>query len=75
VDVFIPHDSEGNPVTFEKSGPLWKQLNEERFRVAVEICYCSTLGECWTLRSNGKGGGSTTEVGNCQSNLGTDFQQ
>jgi len=75
VDVLIPHDSEGNPLTIEKSDPLWTQLNKERFRVAVEICYCSTLGECWTLRSGGKAGISTTEASNCKGNSGTDFQQ
>ena len=75
VDVLIPHDSEGNPLTIEKSDPLWTQLNKERFRVAVEICYCSTLGECWTLRSGGKAGISTTEASNCKGNSGIDFQQ
>jgi len=75
VDVLIPHDSDGNPLTLEKSGPLWAQLNKERFRVAVEICYCSTLGECWILRSGGKTGNSTVEASSCRGDPQADFQQ
>lgn len=29
--------------------PLWVRFNKERLRVGLEVCYCSTLGECWTL--------------------------
>lgn len=25
------------------------RFNKERLRVGLEVCYCSTLGECWTL--------------------------
>ena len=48
--VFTPHDAENNPLNFDKSNPLWVKMNKDRLRVTVEICYCSTLGECWTLR-------------------------
>ena len=52
-DVFTPHDEANNPIPFDKSNPLWTKLNTDRSRVTVEICYCSTLGECWTLRGGG----------------------
>ena len=42
-----------NPLVFDKSNPLWVTMNKERFRVIAEICYCSALGECWTLRAGG----------------------
>ena len=30
--------------------------------MTAEICYCSTLGECWTLRGGGLTAGTTTET-------------
>jgi hypothetical protein len=30
---------------------LWKSFNAERFKVEVRACYCSVLGDCWTLVS------------------------
>jgi hypothetical protein len=53
MNVFTPHDEAQNPIPFDKSNPLWAKLDAGRSRVTVEICYCSTLGECWTLRAGG----------------------
>jgi hypothetical protein len=52
IDILTPHDFDNNALTFEKAGELWTELNKARSRVGVEICYCSTLGDCWTLRSD-----------------------
>ena len=49
--VFTPRDPGNNPLTFDKSNPVWVKMNKERLRITAEICYCSTLGECWTLRA------------------------
>src|SRR5438094_8592536 len=57
--VDTPHDPEHNPLNFDKSNPLWVKMNKERLRLTVEICYCSTLGECWTLRAGGLTPGTT----------------
>src|SRR6478672_12453024 len=73
--VFTPRDAENNPLNFDKSNPLWVKLNKERGRVAVEICYCSTLGECWTLRGSGMTPSTTTETRRCPSPSATSFQQ
>jgi hypothetical protein len=74
--VFTPHDPENNPVNFDKSNPLWVKMNKERERVTVEICYSSTLGECWTLRAGGPTSASTTgETRRCPSSSATSFQQ
>jgi hypothetical protein len=62
--VFTPHDPQGNPLT-DRSNPLWVELNKDRGRVSVEICYSSTRGECWTLRAAGLTAGTTTETGRC----------
>ena len=73
--VFTPFSPEAKPIAFDKSDPLFVKMNDDRFRVAVEICYCSTLGECWTLRSDGKGNTSTTETRTCPGPSATSFQQ
>ena len=48
ITVVTLHDANNNPLVFDKSNPLWVTMNKDRFRVTAEICYCSTLGECWT---------------------------
>ena len=73
--VFTPHDAENNPLNFDKSNPLWVKLNKDRGRVTVEICYCSTLGECWTLRGSGMTPSTATETRRCPSPSATSFQQ
>lgn len=52
--VFTPRDPGNNPLNFDKSNPVWVKMNKERLRITAEICYCSTLGECWTLRAAGR---------------------
>jgi hypothetical protein len=74
MDVFTPRDLDMNTLT-DRSNPLWIQLNKDRGRVSVEICYSSTLGECWTLRANGLKPGTTTETGHCPTRSATSFQQ
>jgi hypothetical protein len=74
--ILTPRDSENNPLNFDRSNPLWVKMNEARGRVSVEICYCSTLGECWTLHSGGGStSSSTTETRHCPSPSATSFQQ
>jgi hypothetical protein len=76
ITVFTPHDPENNPLKFDKSNPLWVKMNKDRFRVTVEICYCSTLGECWTLSAGGVTNASTTtETRRCPSPSAISFQQ
>jgi hypothetical protein len=72
--VFTPHDVEGNPLT-DRSNPLWVEMNKNRGRVSVEICYSSTLGECWILRASGLAAGSTTETSRCPTQSDITFQQ
>ena len=74
MDVFTPHDPEGNPLT-DRSNPLWVEMNKDRARVSVEICYSSTLGECWTLRASGLTAGATTETRRCPTRSEITFQQ
>ena len=74
-NVFTPHDEAQNPIPFDKSNPLWTKLDEGRGRVTVEICYCSTLDECWILRGSGMSAGTTAETRRCASRSETSFEQ
>jgi hypothetical protein len=73
--VFTPHDPENNPLNFDKSNPLWVKMNKDRLRVTVEICYCSTLDECWILCAGGSTPSTTTETRRCPTPSATSFQQ
>ena len=75
MNVFTPHGEANNPIPFEKSNPLWAKLNTGRSRVTVEICYYSTLDECWTLRAGGSTPSITTETRRCPTPSATSFQQ
>jgi hypothetical protein len=75
MNVFTPHDEAQNPIPFDKSNPLWAKLDAGRSRVMVEICYCSTLGECWTLRAGGMSPGTTTQIDHCPTPSEITFQQ
>jgi hypothetical protein len=72
--VFTPRDLEGNPLA-DRSNPIWMELNKDRGRLSVEICYSSTLGEYWTLRAGGLSAGSTTETRRCPTPSSITFQQ
>ena len=75
MDVMVPHDFDGTPLPNDRSNPLWAGLNKERGRVAIEICYSSTLGDCWTLRQEPNSRSITTEVRSCPDNSATSFEQ
>jgi hypothetical protein len=74
MDIFTPRDPDYNPLA-DRLNPLWIQMNKDRGRVTTEICYCSTLGECWTLRAGGLAHGSTTETRWCPNPSDVTFQQ
>ena len=75
MDVLTPRDPDRNPITFEKSGPLWVKMNEARGRVSVEICYSSSLGDCWSLSAGALAPGTTTETHRCPTASADTFQQ
>ena len=73
--VVTARNASNNPLVFDKSNPLWVAMNNERFRVTAEICYCSTLGDCWTLRAGELTPGTTNETSRCRSPSANSFQQ
>jgi hypothetical protein len=74
MEIMTPHDDDGETLNVKKGGPLWTALNKARNEVAVDVCYCSTLGDCWTLHS-GPEGNSTVETRTCPGKTATTFQQ
>jgi hypothetical protein len=75
ITVFTPFDPAGKPIAFDKSNPLWVKMNKDRERVTAELCYCSTLDECWTLRAGGSTPSTTTESRRCPTPSAISFQQ
>ena len=74
ISVFTPRDPEGNALT-DRSNPLWVEMNKGRGRLSVEICYSSTLDECWTLRAGALTPGTTTQTHRCPTPSAITFQQ
>lgn len=73
---FEPFDSAGKPFTSGRTDSEWDKVNKGRDRVTVQICYCSTLGECWTLSAGGPTSSSTTtETRRCPTPSAISFQQ
>jgi hypothetical protein len=75
ITVVTLHDANNKPLVVDKSNPLWVTMNKERFRVTAEICYCSTLGECWTLRAGGLTPNTTVQTRHCPTRSEPSFQQ
>jgi hypothetical protein len=63
--IFRPHDADNKPIAFDKSNPAYVKWNEHRRDISVEICYSSTLGDCWILRGVGNAPNVTTPVRSC----------
>jgi hypothetical protein len=61
-DIFEPRDAAGAPLEPGEPGSDGDLFNRGRGRIGVQICYCSTLGDCWTLRSGGDEPDSTVET-------------
>ena len=74
VDIMTPHRTELDPIKFDRSDPVWQKWDKDREKITVEICYSSTLGECWILRA-GLNWSNTTECRRCPSPSETSFEQ
>ena len=73
--VFTPHGTDGNTVKYDRSNPFWQELDRARARITIEVCYSSTLGECWTLRASALGPNTTTECRSCPKPSDVSFTQ
>ena len=73
VDVFIPYGPDRKSLS-DISSPLYVKMNQGRGRLSVEICYSSTLGECWILHASGLAAGTTSAVDQCPTRSAISFQ-
>jgi hypothetical protein len=73
--VFSARNPQNDLLVYDRSNPLWVQLNKERFRVAIEICYSSTLNECWTLHADGTTPSTTIATRQCPAPSAITFEQ
>src|SRR5437762_202346 len=73
--VVTVRNASNNPLVFDKSNPLWVAMNNQRFRVTAEICYCSTLAECRDPARRRVTAGTTNETSRCRSPWDITFQQ
>jgi hypothetical protein len=56
-------------------GSLGARFNVARFRIGAEICYCSTLDDCWTLYSRLDEEPRVVETRRCPARSAITFQQ
>jgi hypothetical protein len=69
VDVLTPRDAAG--ATLPHGGPF----DAGRQRIGIEICYCSTLGDCWTMVSRPGAPAGNAETRRCPEPTERSFQQ
>jgi len=75
IDILEPRDATGAALKPGKPGSEGDLFNTTRGRIAVEICYCSTLGDCWTLRAGGNEPDSTVDTRRCPSPSARTFRE
>ena len=67
-DILLPHLEGG------AKGPA-ARFDKERFRIGVELCYCSALGECWMLTAKPAQEATTEATGRCPQPSARTFKQ
>lgn len=75
VTMLTPEDDSGAPLHVGPPGSAGALLNEGRHHLAVEVCYCSTLGDCWMLNAGARKMATTVPVRACPAPSARTFQQ
>jgi len=75
VFILTPRDATGEKLQVGPPGSPGALLNEGRLHIAVEICYCSTLGDCWMLKAAGRGIDTREEVRHCPAPSSRTFRE
>lgn len=65
IAIYTLTDRAGQPMGIGKKGSPGFHFNTERLRVGAELCYCSTLDECWKLTVQRQQLPETTPVRRC----------
>ena len=74
INILIPDGLDGKRLGVGTSA-LADLMNKARFRVSIEVCYGSTLGENWILRNDRGARNIVTEVSACPGLSADDFQE
>ena len=74
INLLVPLNSDNKPLVVPSSDPLTTLMDQARQRVSIEVCFSSTLGECWTLRKNPGAKGTTVSTASCPAPSASDFQ-
>jgi hypothetical protein len=69
VDILTPRDAAG--AMLPAGGPF----DAGRQRFGIEVCYCSTLGDCWTLVNRPNAPSAINETARCPAQSERSFQQ
>jgi len=74
--IFAPREQGANAdLRVGPEGSLGARFNQARFHIGVEICYCSTLDECWTLIQRPPEKPRVVETRSCPARSATSFKQ
>lgn len=65
VTILTPYDDKGQPLLVGAPGSPSALFDEGRLHIGIEVCYCSTLNDCWILSASGRGADTTAEVRAC----------
>lgn len=74
INLLVPLGADDKPLAVFSPDPLTALMDKARQRVSIEICYSSTLGECWTLRKDPGARGTTVRTASCPEPSADDFQ-
>ena len=74
INLLVPLGADNKPLVVPSSDPLVDLMDKARQRVSVEICFSSTLGECWTLRKDPWAKSTTVHTASCPAPSTDDFQ-
>jgi hypothetical protein len=69
-DTLIPYDAEGHVLT---SGAASQDMQKAIARIGVDLCYCSTLHDCWRLIDDRER--TFDQVSHCPTEQDDDFRQ
>jgi len=74
--VLEPRDDNGTGLPRGGPGSAGELINEAlRSRITIEICYCSTLGDCWMLIDRPNAPTATEELRRCPAEPADAFRQ
>jgi hypothetical protein len=68
LSVFVPKFDESQRA-------LAARFDRDRFRVGIDLCYCSTLGDCWRLVSTPPNPSHTDDVPRCPPSDESSFRE